>query len=416
MANIAYPGVVTWRARVGQAWQRFVSGVRNVTYSVADPALGWLFGASMSDAGVTVTETTAFNLSAFYRGVCVVAGTIGTLPMRTMGVDPANPDMVRRWDSWADNPGGPDEWDPTPMAWKETAITHMMTHGDAFMRKVKGGGGQILRLDLIHPALVSVRWGTPGDMPPVGRKWYDVTLIGGEVAHYSAAEILQVSNLSLDGLRGLSVIAAARTGLGTAIAGDRGAARMFNTGGLAAGIFTPDDDLPEGEEVKISNLINERVSGWENNQRFPVINRRLKFQQFSMSAADAQFLESRKFQIEEIARWVGVPPHLLMQTDKQTSWGTGVEEQNNGLARFTLNGWTKRLEEALSRLVPNTRWIEFDFAGLERGTPEQEIRLILDQIAGGLLTKDEGRKLRNLAALDGENPADSTNPTEAAAA
>lgn len=403
---------------MARGWARFVSGVRNVTYSVADPALGWLFGASISDAGVPVTEVTAFNLSAFYRGVSVVAGTIGTLPMRTVGADPQNPDRIRRWDSWADNPGGDQEWDPTPMAWKEQVITHMMTHGDAFFLKVRGGGGQLLRLDVIHPSLVNVRWGRPGDMPPVGRKWYDVTFISGMVATYSAREILQISGLSLDGLRGISIITAARTGLGTAIAGDRAAARMFSTGGMAAGVFTPDDDMPPEEEVKVSNLLNERVNGWENNARFPVINRRLKFQQISMSSADAQFLESRKFQIEEISRWTGVPPHLLMQTDKQTSWGTGVEEQNNGLARFTLNPWTVRLEQALSRLLPKTRWIEFDFAGLERGTPEQEINLLLAQVAAGVMTAEEFRKIRNMEAMgidndDVDQGEDATDPAPA---
>ena len=119
-----------------------------------------------------------------------------------------------------------------------------------------------------------------------------------------------------------------------------------------------------------------------------------------MTAADAQFLESRAFQIEEVARWFGVPPHLLMQTDKQTSWGTGVEEQNNGLSRFTIHPWTTRIEQALSRLLPSTQWVEFDFASLERPTPEDEINLIIAQVNAGILTVDEARALRNLPPLN----------------
>jgi phage portal protein BeeE len=94
-----------------------------------------------------------------------------------------------------------------------------------------------------------------------------------------------------------------------------------------------------------------------------------------------------------------------MQTEKQTSWGTGVAEQNRGLGRFTLLGWTMRFEQRLSRLLGGQsrtpRFAEFDFAGLERPTPEEEIRLLIEQVTAGLLTVNEARRIRNLPPIDG---------------
>jgi HK97 family phage portal protein len=118
-----------------------------------------------------------------------------------------------------------------------------------------------------------------------------------------------------------------------------------------------------------------------------------------MSATDAQFLQSRQFQIEEISRWTGVPPHLLMQTEKQTSWGTGVDEQNRALGRTVLSPWAQRLEGRGSRLLANPRWVELEFAGLERPSPDREIELLIQQVQAGLLTVNEARKVRNLPPL-----------------
>jgi phage portal protein BeeE len=90
-----------------------------------------------------------------------------------------------------------------------------------------------------------------------------------------------------------------------------------------------------------------------------------------------------------------------MQTEKQTSWGTGVAEQNRGLGRFTLLGWTMRFEQRISRLLGAPRFVEFEFAGLERPTPEEEIRLLIEQVKAGLLTVNEARRIRNLPPIDG---------------
>jgi HK97 family phage portal protein len=209
----------------------------------------------------------------------------------------------------------------------------------------------------------------------------------------------------MDGLKGMSLLGVARQSFGTTIAGDRAAAKMFGNGALIAGLVSTEEDVDEDEAKEIKAGLDRKVGGWENAGEVAFVNRKLKFSPWTMSAEDAQFLQSRQFQIEEIARWTGVPPHLLMQTEKQTSWGTGVAEQNRGLGRFTLLGWTMRFEQRLSRLLGGQsrtpRFAEFDFAGLERPTPEEEIRLLIEQVTAGLLTVNEARRIRNLPPIDG---------------
>jgi HK97 family phage portal protein len=396
-----YADRVRMGERISTGWRRFVASVRNAAYSISDPGLAAIFNVGPRNyAGVEVNEVSAMGLSAVYRAVALVAGTIGTLPLRTLREDP-DTGMLTRQPSFLDTaPGGPDG--PTSMNWKETCVAQMLLHGDAFLRHIYGGAGQLIGLEPIHPLCDTVEWPKAGDdIWPYGGKWYRVSLIDGTQLRLDKRDMTQVMGLSLDGIRGISVIMAARNGLGTAIAGDRAAAKMFNNGALISGMVTSEDDMDESEAKLVKSHLEQSVNGWENAGTIPVVNRKLKFTPWQMNAKDAQFLESRAFSIEEIARWFGVPPHLLMQTDKQTSWGTGVEEQNLGLARFNLNGWTTRLEQALSRLLPNTRWVEFDFAGLERPTPEDEINLIIAQVNAGLITPNEGRALRNLPPVPG---------------
>lgn len=371
--------------------------------SISDPALAALFGAwgAPNYSGVEVNESTALSLSAVFRAVALISGTVASLPMRTIRDHSVGRMQIK---SFLDDPGG--EHGPTAFAWKETALCHLTLHGDAFVAHIRNGAGALVKLELIHPLAVHVRWATrmereSGDV--VGLKVYTATLCDGTTMRFDARTMTQISYLSLDGLRGLSPIAIARNSLGTAIAGDRAAAKMFNSGALISGVLTPADgeDVDGDEAAVIKAEVSRNASGWENASDIAVINRRMVFTPWTMSAEDLQFLGSRQFQIEEIARWFGVPPHLLMQTEKQTSWGQGVESQNRAMGRTVLLPWTLRIEEALSRLLPRPQWVEFDFTGLERPTPEGEIGLLVQQVAAGLLTINEARRHRNLPPLPG---------------
>jgi HK97 family phage portal protein len=364
--------------------------------SIADPVLAEFFGVgSRSYAGVTVSESSALGLSGVWRACALISGTIAALPMRTLR--DTQDGRRERVTSFLDDPGGPDG--PTRFEWVETVYLHMLLHGNAYLAHVFNGGGGLAALAPIHPMAVSPEWEKDANGKATGRKRFTVTLDDGTRRVFTQDNMTQVMAMSLDGLRGLSPIATARHSLGTAIAGDRAAARHFGNGAMISGIVTPEEDVTEAEAKVIKEGLQGKISGVDNAGEIAVINRKLKFTPWTMTLEDAQFLQSREFSIEEIARWFGVPPFELMQTSKQTSWGTGVESRQRGMARTVLAPWAIRLEQRLSRLLPKPRFAEFDFAGLERPTPEQEIELLIKQVEAGLITKDEARHIRNLPPL-----------------
>lgn len=376
--------------------------------SIADPVLAEFFGVgNRSYAGVTVSESSALGLSGVWRACMLVSGTIASLPMRTLR-DTAD-GRRERVGSFLDDPGGPDGL--TPFEWKETVLLHQLLHGETFLAHVFNGGGGLAALAPIHPLAVGVEWERDENGKATGRKQFTVTLDDGTTRVFNQDTMTQVMGPSLDGLRGLSVIGVARNSLGTAIAGDRAAARQFASGLMIAGLVTPEEDVTEAEGKVIKEGLQSKVSGVDNAGEIAFINRKLKLTPWTMSNEDAQFLQSREFSIEEIARWFGVPPFELMQTSKQTSWGTGVESRQRGMARTVLAPWAIRLEQRLSRLLPKPRFVEFDFAGLERPTPEQEIELLIKQVDAGLITVDEARHIRNMEPL----PAPAPEPEEPAA-
>jgi HK97 family phage portal protein len=398
-------------------WQRRPESPANTSLSIADPLLVQYFtpGGLVDLAGVTVGETSALGLSAFYRALSLISGTLASLPLNSWR-DAGN-DQREKVASVFDDPDGPDH--QTVYEWKESAFLHLLLHGRAGALKVRNQAGGLVRLPLVHPLAFQIRQPTIAEFQsgnlPAGGVWFDVSMNDGTRVSLDAEDFWYVPGPSLGGQEGISLLTYARQSLGTSIAGDKAAAKTFSSGALISGLATPSDegfDLTE-DIPQIRQELNRSVLGHENAGTIALVNRRLQFTPWTMTAQQAQFLESRQFQIEEISRWTGVPPHLLMQTDKQTSWGTGVDEQNRGLSKFVLGHWAQRFEQRASRLLARPRWCEFDFAGLERPNFAVEIDLLIKQVQAGLLTVNEARAVRNLPPLPEPSPA--AEPSSAAA-
>lgn len=389
------------------AWQKL-----RASWSVSDPKMVELFGLGPRNySGVTVGEYSALGLSAVHRSVSLISSTVASLPLRTL----REVDGTRtRVSSFLDVPGGPNG--PTSFEWTETVMLHLLIHGNAFLLHVLNGAGTIAALEPIHPLCVDVDWETDANGKRTGRKIFNVNLDDGTRLPLTQAQMTHIPAMSLDGLKGVSPIWVARNSLGTALAGDSAAAKLFANGALYSGLVSSDEDMTEEDAATIKASLNADAGGWQNANELLVVNRKLKFTPWTMSMEDAQFLQSRQFQIEEIARWFGVPPHLLMQTEKQTSWGTGVAEQNRGLARYTLYAWTSRIEQRLSRLLPTPRFVEFDFAGLLKPAPEQEIPLLISQVQAGLMTVNEARRMRGMDPIEGGDELQAVPQREAVAA
>lgn len=381
-------------------WQREVE--ERSTYSVSDPLLAQFLSTGISNyAGVAVNEQSALGLSAVFRAVSLISQTIASLPLHAYR---DSPDGTRqRVSSLFDDPATPDGM--TQFEWVEQILMYLLIHGAAPLVHVYNGGGGLAGLLPVHPLCVSPEWEVDAGGKRTGRKVFQISLDDGTRRTLTQDEMTYIPGpLDADGLRGMSPISVARNSLGTAIAGDKAAGRMFGNGAMIAGLVTPEEDVTEAEAREIKAGLDAKIAGVDNAAQVAVINRRLKFQPWTFSAEDSQFLESRMFSIEEVARWFGVPPHLLMQTDKQTSWGSGVAEQNRGLARTVLAPWCNRIEQRLSRLLRGQAFVEFDLTGLERGNPEGEIGLLIQQVEAGLLTVNEARAVRNLEPLQASDP------------
>lgn len=369
---------------------------RSASYGLADPALAdWLGVGSRSYAGVSVGEWSALGVPAVWRSVSLIAGTVASLPLKTYR---DLPDGSReRVKSFLDNPAGVEA--QTPYEWTETVMTHLLIHGNAFLLHQYGGAGQLMGLTPVHPSAVAVAY----DASVPGGKIYRVSLADGSSRDYTGVDLTHVPGLSVDPHgRGLSPLEIARNSFGTTIASEQSAARLFGNGMLLSGIVTPEDDLTEEEAKTIKESLQRKMLGSENAGDVAVINRRLKFEKWSMSNEDAQWIESREFQITEVARLFGVPVQLLM-ADGASSWGSGIAELVAAWVRFSLSGWTARLEQRLSRLLPTPRFVRFDYHNLLRPTPADEIRLVIEEVNNGLLTTNEGRALLELPPVpDGD--------------
>lgn len=359
-------------------------------WSISDPQLVSLFGGTPSIAGVTVSERSALGLSAVWRCVNLIAGSIASLPLRTIRTNADG--TTQRARSWLDDPAGSDG--VTSFEWVEYLLVSMLLHGNAYFYKITGGVGQILGLQPLPPLRVGVEVKN-------GRKLYRVSLENGQTVQYTDREILHIPGITLDGYTGISPITIAKNSLGAAIGQERSAARLFSSGLLASAIITPDDDLSPEEAGEIATGLERTMSGEAHAGEIHVINRRMKITPWTIEPEKAEFLSSRSFSIDEVSRWFGIPPHLLGQTEKQTSFGAGLTEQNRGLARYTFIPWTSRIEQRLSRLLADGLDAEFDYSMLIKPSTEDEIDLLVKQVDSGILTVNEARRIRNMPELPG---------------
>lgn len=366
------------------------------TISVSDPILAMYLGLS-GLSGIDLTTEKALALTGVYRSQAIIAGTIAGLPLKVYEGSGYGRRCID--DHWlTTNPAGP--YDMSPFTWVETVMLHLLNHAEGYLKSIYNGAGELVGLWPTHPlAVTNVRWVGPD-------KRFTIGMADGTQEHFLTGDVTQVLGMSMDGLRGLSPLTLFRQTFATMQAGETAANRSFTNGALIAGLVTTDEDVDENEARVIKASLNTKMNGAENAGDIAFVNRSLKFSPWTMSNADAQFLESRKFGVEDASRIYGVPLALLSMTGAVSNWGTGVAEAFLGLQKFTLTGWTSRIESALRAILPPGQFAEFDYAGLLQGTPKDEIGLLIEQVKAGLLTKDEARAIRNMPPLPKEEPAD----------
>lgn len=354
--------------------------------------LDWL-GGPKSAAGVNVTEQGSLGMMAVWRSVNLIAGTSASLPLHAYRKD----DDVRvKLASRSPAARLLDEPHPdmTPFEFWETVYAHIALWGNAYLRKLKNRNGQLVELWPIHPGRVRAGRESEG-----GTKVYAVD--GGEDEHTDET-ILHIPGFGYDGICGVSPIRAARQGLGLALAAEEFGARLFGSGSLATGILQTDQRLESGQADALKARWKQKAAGLANAHEAIVLDSGAKFQQLSIPPEDAQFIESRKFQIDEVARMFGIPPHMLAQVEKSTSWGTGIEEQSLGFVRYTLRSWLTRVEQRVTKLLkPEPVYARYAVEGLLRGDSTKRAAFYREMWGIGAYSTNDIRRLEDEPPVDG---------------
>ena len=346
------------------------------------------------DAGVTVNEKTSLGMAAVWRAVNLIAGSSAALPLHAYTQDD---DGVRtRVPSTQAAPRllSKPHPDLTPFELWEIEFGHALLWGNAYMQTLRNPLGQISELWPIHPSRVKA--GRAKDLTKV------YVVDGDEDNPFTDAEVLHVPGFGYDGVTGLSAIACARQGIGLSMAAERYGAKLFGNGSLASGLLTTDIALTPEKATALKERWKQRAQGLNNAHDIAVLDNGAHFEQLTIPPEDAQFIESRRFQIAEVARIFGIPPHMLMETDKSTSWGSGIEQQSIGFVVYTLRPWLTRFEQRISRiLTPTATYASYEVEGLLRGDSAQRAAFYTSMWNIGAYSTNDIRRLENQSPVDG---------------
>lgn len=319
--------------------------------------LSWLLGPNSDVAGVKVGATTSLQMAAVWRAVNLLAGTAAALPLKAYKVGTQEPAPA----TLLANPHP----DMTPFELWETVFVHLTLWGNAYLQKVRNGAGAVVELWPIHPSRISVGRVRPWDANPSGKIF---AVDDNPGVPYTDREILHIPGLGYDGVCGVSPIRLAAQGIGFALAAEKYGAKLFSAGSLLSGVLQTEQRLQQPDADRLKANWKSKVSGLDNAHEIAVLDSGVKFQPVTMPNTDAQFIESRRFQISEVARWFGIPPHMLMDTDKSTSWGTGIEQQSIGFVVYTLRPWLARVEQRVTKeATPAGTYAKYKVEGLLRG-------------------------------------------------
>jgi HK97 family phage portal protein len=348
-----------------------------------------------TSSSVMVTEKAALGMPAVWRAVNLIAGSSSSLPLHAykQPIPAGGDESVRvRLDTGqaADLLATPHP-DLTSFELWELVYGHMLLWGNAYLQKLRDQTGVVRELWPIHPS--RVRPGRAKDLTKV----YE---IDRNPDGLTDREILHLPGFGYDGVAGLSPIACARQGIGLALAAEEFGARLFGSGTLAAGILTTDQRLKQEEADALKDRWKAKIGGLAHSHEVAVLDSGAKFQQLTIPPEDAQFIESRGFQIEEVARIYGVPPHMLMAVDKTTSWGAGVEQQTIAFVTYTLRPWLTRVEQRVSSiLTPSPIYARYSLEGLVRGDLITRYQSYALGRQWGWLSVDDIRRLEEMPPL-----------------
>jgi HK97 family phage portal protein len=372
---------------------RVLASIENPAVPLTSTTLLEVFGGQKSASGVEVTVEKSLGMPAVFRAVNLIAGTIASLPLHAYRQgDGGSRQRVTsgRAASLLDNPHP----DLTPFELWEITYAHMLLWGNAYLWKGRDQLGRLVELWPIHPSRVKA-----GRTSAMGRKVYQID--GGEQEHDDTT-ILHLPAFGYDGVCGVSPIRIARQGIGLSLAAEEYGAKLFGSGSLATGILQTEQRLKPSDADRLQARWKAKRSGLGSAHETIVLDQGAKFTQLTIPPEDAQFLQTRSFQVSEIARIFGVPPHMLMDTDKSTSWGTGIESQTLGFVTYTLRPWLVRFEQRVTRVLkPEPVYAHYALEGLLRGDSAARAAFYRALWEIGGFSTNEIRALEEMPPIEG---------------
>lgn len=374
---------------------RASAGAAGVLLDLNSPeAHAFLRGGGFSEAGALVNDRTALSLAAAWRSLQIRAGVPGNMPLdlyeRVSERErrPAIGHPVR--EILATRPNG---WQ-TPQEFKRTLTAHVVQRGNGYGLKITARG-RLLEVWPMHPDRVDC-WQNPDKS-----MGYAYTTETGQRVPLSQSEVLHLRGISLDGVKGLGVLAFARHTMGLALQQQSAAGRLFRQGVIAGGGLKTDKRLSQEAVDRLKQSLDERNAGAENAHKWLILEEGLDAVNIGFSAEDMQFLEARQHERSDIAMFYGVPPHMIGDTAKSTSWGSGIDSQTQGFVTFTAEDDLTMWEESCRRdlLTPaeaGRLYVRFNRAALVRGDINTRWNAYVRGLQWGVYCPDEVRGFEDM--------------------
>lgn len=378
-------------------WQR-LTGRSERKYNSLD-LFREIYGGRQSKTGKVVNLQSAFEVTAVLGCARVIAEGISQVPLkllrqqdrsRTPATEHPLYDVLHR---------RPNPWQ-TSFEFRETLALHAVLAGNFYAYKGAGLGDAVRELIPFQPGQVSVKRATDGSLE------YEVTAESGSKQVFPQAAIWHVRGPSWNSWMGLDSVVLAREAIGLAIATEESQATLHKQGAMTNGLYSVEGTLTEAQHKSLREWIEREIAGLENAWRPIILDRNAKFTPVAMSGVEAQLLETRRYQVEEICRAFRVMPIMVGYSDKTATYAS-AEQMFLAHVVHTLAPWYERLEQSIdvNLLSEADRkaglYAKFIEEGLLRGSLQATADFLVKLTTNGLMTRNEGRDKLDLNPLDG---------------
>lgn len=368
--------------------------------------MSFLFGSTT--AGQNVTERTAMQNTAVYACVRVLAESLAALPLHLYRLtDNGGKQRVN------DHPlsfllhDAPNS-EMTSFIFRETMMNHLLLWGNAYAQIIRNGQGQITGLYPLMPDRMDVNRARNGELYYTYTRNYDDYQAKDESKQVVllSDEVLHIAGLGFNGLIGYSPIAMAKNAIGLSLAAEQYGSTFFKNDATPGGILEHPNVVKDPERLRKS--WQSQFSG-PSGHSIAVLEEGMTFHQLSIPPDQAQFLDTRKFQLDEIARIFRIPPHMIGDLERSTF--SNIEQQSLEFVKYTLNPWCVRWEQAMNQqlLSPEEQgryFIKFNVDGLMRGDYESRMNGYAIGRQNGWLSANDIRELEDLNRIPAKDGGD----------